>query len=96
MLDAKSGRRHTFKLRGKVSHSMPPTSLPEEQKKALFSQIYIYDSEEQNTLKGEIQNKSDTIINDMVYTMLKKVSNIVIVISSYKFIKKYYLRPNVS
>ena len=71
MLNAKkSAGRYTFKLRGKVSHSMPPTLLPEEQK----------------TLRGEVQKKSDTIINDMVYTMLKKVSKIVNVTPSYKFI----------
>jgi len=57
-------------------------------KKAMFSQIYICDSEEQKTLRGEVQKKSDTIINDMVYTMLRKVSKIVNVIPSYKFIKK--------
>ncbi len=84
----KSGGRYTFKLRGKVSHSMPPTLLPQNEKKAMFSQIYIYDPQEQSEKRQEIQGKATELINDMVYTMLKKFSPIVNLIPGYKMIKE--------
>ena len=47
-----------------------------------------YDPEDLSEKRQKIQGKAEELINDVVYTMLKKVSPIIDLIPGYKFIKK--------
>ena len=79
---------YTFKLQGKVSHSIPPTLLPKVGKNPIFSQIYIYDEGTQLNRRSNIQKNSYQLVLRIHYSLMKKISPIVDKIPTYDHIKK--------
>ena len=74
--------RYTLKMRGKVSHSTPPTLYPISQNvnKPMFSQIYIYSNDEQKKIRETYYKDVHQSYMNMTFTLLKKYS---------KFLKHY-------
>ena len=77
---------YTLKLRGKVSHSIPPTLLPTLNKEPMFSQIYIYDALTQLEQRTKIQKKAHNLILQPIHTIMKKNSPVVDKIPTLKHI----------